>query len=290
MATSRPVTPAEDPEGVDVPETANAAPGPPESIVDPEDDAATLAHADTVARNLGFELNNEIRQEILEAARNGEFVEDVIDEYADVLSFTETSGFETAARDQGFSIHEDDNATEEAAQPGEDADIREGGETVPAGARPLVGDGRRGGSSTQEAGRDQGEPSGREAAPDDLTERRERHALYNRIRAGRRPTEDGSRGFYMIQEIILWEQRACIGNYRLVLPRYGSRFRLRRSRETVTAQASTAPAVWIGVMNRNTGSTIKISVNTTKIVGLRNTSSHSPPRSISRRGSNPSAG
>lgn len=43
---------------------------------------------------------------------------------------------------------------------------------------------------------------GREAAPDDLTERRERHALYNRIRAGRRPTEDGSRGFSMIQEII----------------------------------------------------------------------------------------
>ena len=284
MATSRPVTPAEDPEGVDVPETANAAPEPPESVVDPEDDAAILAHAETVAQDMGITLDDDVRQEILEAARNGEFVEDVLDDYAGEEGHLDSDiAIFNSLPEQGFSIYEDDNATETETQPGETADRSEGSGTVPAGARPLDGDRGRSGGPEPVAGRAQGEVVGREAAPDDLTERRERHALYNRIRAGRRPTEDGTRGFSMIQEIILWEQSACIGNYRRVLPRYGNRFRLWRSRETVTTHTRTAPAVWIGVMNRNTGST-------TKIVGLRNTSSHSPPRSISRRGSNPSAG
>lgn len=202
VATSRPVAPAEDPEGVDVPETANAAPEPPESVEDPEDDAAILAHAETVAQELGFELDDETRQDVLETARNGAFVEDVLKEYADNAQRDRDIAIFNSLNDQGFAFHGDENATEENTQPGETADRSEGSGTVPTGARPLDGDRGRGGSPAQEAGRDQGEASGREAAPDDLTERRERHALYNRIRAGRRPTEDGSRGFSMIQEII----------------------------------------------------------------------------------------
>ncbi|MDF1735172.1 MAG: hypothetical protein P1U37_07810 [Minwuia sp.] len=130
--------------------------------MDTEDDAAILANVDALSREYGITLDEETRQEVLEAARNGEFVDDVIDEYVDEARLAADTAIFNSLPEQGFSIHEDDNATETETQPRETADRSEGGEAVPAGTRPLDGDRGRSGGPQASAGRAQSEVAGSE--------------------------------------------------------------------------------------------------------------------------------